>query len=113
MKSLGEFCKTLNKVDFDSLKTQLDTVESMNLHLQHFLIEKEDMKDHQERTKKVGETVESLDGKVAQLREQVQELLNRPQLEQSGPTTLTDKLVDEISLKLDQTLRDMMAMSQM
>ena len=46
LKSLGDFSETVKNVDFNALKSQVDTVEFMGLHLKHFLINKEAMKEH-------------------------------------------------------------------
>ena len=102
LKSLEDFCSTVKKIDFDSLTTQLSTVESLDLHLQHFLIEKEAMKEHQEKTEKAGETVLQLSSQMAQLKDQVAELLQRPEPQQPSPSALTDELISDISRKLDQ-----------
>ena len=48
------------------------------------------------------ETILCLDSQMNQLREQVTELLHRPQPVQSGPSAVTDELVANISNKLDQ-----------
>ena len=102
LRSMGDFCEAVQKVDFDSLTAQLGTLESMDLHLQHFLIDKESLEEHHERTKKANETVLNLDKQMDQLKGQVAELINRPQLEKSGPSMLTDEFVADISQKLDQ-----------
>ena len=102
MKSMETFCETVKNIDFDSLATQLGTIESLNLHLQHLLIDKESLKENQERLLRVDGTVSGLDNQISQLQEQVSELLNRPEPEITGPSSSTDELLAVISSKLNQ-----------
>ena len=104
LKSLGEFCKTVKGIDFDSLAAQLGTVESFDLHLQHFLIDKESLKEQQVGAQKANDAVLSMESKMLQLQEQVSELLTRPQPEPMvhPASTMTDEFVANISSKLDQ-----------
>ena len=96
------FCETVKNIDFDSLATQLGTIESLNLHLQHLLIDKESLKENQERLLRVDGTVSGLDNQISQLQEQVSELLNRPEPEITGPSSSNDELLAVISSKLNQ-----------
>ena len=77
--------------DFDSLAKQLCTIESLNLHLQHLLIDKESLKEHHERLVRVDGTVSGLVNQISQLQEQVSGLINRPEPEITGPSSSTDE----------------------
>ena len=96
LKSLVDFSEMVKRIDFESLKVQMDTVEFMGLHLKHFLINKEEMKEHQERTEKASEAVLELSNQMDQLKEQVTELLHRPQPEQLCPPALTEQFADQM-----------------
>ena len=102
MKSMETFCETVKNIDFDSLATQLGTIESLNLHLQHLLIDKESLKENQERLLRVDGTVSGSDNQISQLQEQVSEHLNRPEPEITGPSSSTNELLAVISSKLNQ-----------
>ena len=102
MKSMETFCETVKNIDFDSLATQLGTIESLNLHLQHLLIDKESLKENQERLLRVDGTVSGSDNQISQLQEQVSEHLNRPEPEITGPSCSTNELLAVISSKLNQ-----------
>ena len=60
MESLETFCKTVNSIDFESISDQLSAVQDLDVHLKHFLLDTDSLKDHQERVAKVDESIVSV-----------------------------------------------------
>ena len=102
---MESFSETVNKIDFESLATQLSTIDSLDLHLQHLLIDKDSLKIHQERVKKVDDTVVNLESHLVQLQNQVTQLLSRPQ-QQECTEALSDVMREhqDRARKSDQTV---------
>ena len=102
MESLETFCKTVNSIDFESISDQLSAVQDLDVHLKHFLLDTDSLKDHQERVAKVDESIVSVSDKITQLQSQVTELLERPRPENEGGVLAhSDEFMVAISSKLD------------
>ena len=102
LQSMDNFCKTVDKINFESLTKQMGIVENLDLHLQHLLLDKDSLKHQQERVKKVDDTVMNLEAQITQLQGQVSELVNRPHPTQKCSSTLTDEFLTTITSRLDK-----------
>ena len=101
LNSVDSMCSALGKVDFESLAEQLERIETLDLRLQHLLLNEESLKDQQERGKKVETGVSNLESQITLLQGEVQKLSSQPMAEQTCTSAVSNELIAEISSKLD------------
>ena len=106
LKAMESFCKAVEKVDLESLSKQMETVENLDLHLQHLLLDKDSLKQQQERVKKVDDTVSDLNHQLSQLQNQMTELLSQPQQKQECSSTLSEEFMNSINSQLEKILEE-------
>ena len=58
--------------------SRVQPVQDLDVHLKHFILDTDPLKDHQERVANVDEYIVSLSDKITQLQSQVAELLEVP-----------------------------------
>jgi hypothetical protein len=113
----------MSKVDFELLRKNLVSLQDLDLHIKHLLINKDDLKEQQSRMDRmesdIGKITDSLDAKInvitddkstislseqiASLQEQISALVARePTTSSAGPSVGAEKLMVDISAQLEE-----------
>ena len=108
MESLETFCKSVSSIDFESLSDQLNTVQALDVHLKHFLLREDTLKEHQDHDKSMDSSVADLSEQIKTLQSHVSEL-NQNSNSQSNANSdgvvsaaTTEGFLEYITAKLDQ-----------
>ena len=120
LKSIASFSKDLAKIDFESVRDGLSAVQDLDLHMKHFLLNKEDLQKHHSKTEKIeaniskiAETIElklpnttndsinTLSQSIQQLQGQINELATTAPQHPHKDSSATDQLLEKISKQLD------------
>ena len=60
LKSISNFSDQISKIDFDSLKSGLTAVQDLDLHVQHLLLSKDGLAEHQNHVKQIENNMDKI-----------------------------------------------------
>ena len=106
MESLETFCKSVSSIDFESLSDQLNTVQALDVHLKHFLLKEDALKEHQDHVKGMDSSVADLSEQIKILQSHVSELNQNSNSQSNADGVVsaakTEGFLEYITAKLDQ-----------
>ena len=119
LQTISDFTEMVGKIDFDSVRNSLNAVQDLDLHVQHLLLNKDDLKGHQKVTERIeaslnnitakldsktttNDSIETLSESIHHLQEQVIALSNRPVVQPVHDTSATDHVLESISKQLTE-----------
>ena len=106
LKAMESFSQAVEKFDFESLTQQMGTVQDLDLHLKHLLLDTTSLEQQQERVKKVDDSVIDLKDQISHLQGQVTELISRPHPEQQCASKLSEEFMTSITSRLDEICQE-------
>ena len=60
LKSISKFSDLISKIDFDSLESGLTAVQDLDLHVQHLLLSKDGLAEHQNHVKQIENNLDKI-----------------------------------------------------
>lgn len=120
LQDLQNLGKSLSTIDVKKMKDSIETIQNLDLHLQHLLTSEEGLKDHQHRVKSIEKHLEVMSNKymtntpdpgtsdqilkaVTDLQKQVDDLSAREVIPVSSqPELNTKRIIHDIVDKLDE-----------
>ena len=119
LQTISDFNELVGKIDFESVKNSLNAVQDLDLHVQHLLLNKDDLKSHQKTTERIesclskiaekldsetssNDSIKSLSESIQHLHDQIDAFSNRPVVQHIPDSSATDHVLEAISKQLTE-----------